>query len=268
MEDWTNKSFRVITKHIEGNKDITLIPVADVHLEALECHRKEWYAFCDWLGTQEDTYIVTIGDLLDNATKASIGNGYESILRPREAKKKMVECLEPIKHKILLATGGNHEARTARESDQDLTLDIFTKLDLEDIYSENMGFLKIRIGNPNGKGTKNPTYTFAITHGNGSSIYVGGSAIKGERFGMAIDNIDCLMMGHTHKPLQYPIAKFHVDPFNNKVSIKAWWLVVASSWLGYATYAANKMLTPTANMKQWCKLSGTKKEMIVSGCLM
>ena len=265
MEDWTKKSFKVTTKHFAGNDDITLIPVADVHLGALECHMKEWFKFCKWLEEQPNTYIITIGDLLDNATKNSLGNGFEAVMRPREAKKKMVECLEPIKHKILLATGGNHERRTDRDVDQDLTYDIFSKLDLEDIYSENIGFLKIRIGELNGNGKLNPTYTFAITHGNGSSIYVGSSASKAERFGMAIDNIDCLMLGHTHKPLQYPIAKMHLDPLNNKVTIKQWWLIVASSWLGYAAYAANKMMTPTATIKQWCTLSGNKKEMTVSG---
>ena len=267
MEDWTNKSFRVSTKHFEGNNDITIIPVADVHLGALECHMKEWFAFCNWVAGQPNTYIVTIGDLLDNATKNSVGNGYEAVMRPREAKKKMVECLTPIKHKILLATGGNHERRTEKDADQDLTYDIFSKLDLEDIYSENIGFLKIRIGKKNGDGKTNPTYTFAMTHGNGSSIYTGASGTKAERFGMAIDNIDGLFVGHTHKPLQYPVAKFHVDPFNNKVTVRSWWLIVASSWLGYASYAANKLLTPAANMKQWVKLSGDKKQMVVSGCL-
>lgn len=265
MEDWTNKSFKVTTKHFDSNNDITLIPVADVHLGSLECHMKEWFKFCKWLEEQPNTYIVTIGDLLDNATKNSVGNGFEAVMRPREAKKKMVECLTPIKHKILLATGGNHERRTDKDVDQDLTYDIFSKLDLEDIYSENIGFLKIQIGQKNGNGKMNPTYMFAITHGNGSSIYTGSSAVKGERFGMAIDNIDCLMMGHTHKPLQYPIAKFHLDPLNNKVTIRQWWLIVASSWLGYAAYAAGKMLTPTARIKQWATLCGTRKEMTVSG---
>lgn len=267
MEDWFNRSFKIVTKTFEKNDDITVIPIADIHLGALECHAKEWYQFCDWLEKQENTYIVTVGDLLDNATKSSIGNGFEATMRPREAKKKMVECLTPIKHKILLATGGNHERRTEKETDQDLTYDIFSKLDLEDLYMENIGFLKVRIGKNNGDGRKNPTYTFALTHGNGASIYTGASGTKAERFGMAIDNIDGLIVGHTHKPLQYPVAKFHVDPFNNKVTVKSWWLVVASSWLGYASYAANKLLTPTANMKQWMVLSGQKKQLIVSGCL-
>ena len=268
MEDWTKHSFKVITKHFEGNDDITVLPISDVHFGTVECHMKEWFSFCDWVVTQSNTYLLLLGDLLDNATKTSIGNGFEAVIRPREAKKKMVECLTPIKDKILIGTGGNHEGRTERDCDQDLTRDIFSKLDIEDIYTENLGFIKIRIGKKNGNGMKNPTYTFCVAHGDGNSIYVGSSAIKAERFGQSIDNIDALFVGHTHKPLNYPVGKLHVDTHNNQVTIKPWWLVVSSSWLGYASYAAKKLLSPTANMKQWVTLSGQKKEMIVHGSLM
>ena len=55
MEDWANRSFKVITKYFDENDDITIIPVADIHLGALECRTKEWYQFCDWLEKQENT---------------------------------------------------------------------------------------------------------------------------------------------------------------------------------------------------------------------
>ena len=80
---------------------------------------------------------------------------------------------------------------------------------------------------------------------------------------MAIDGIDCLVVGHTHKPQNAPVGKIKVDLHNEKVSVVPWRLVVGTSWLNYAGYAGQKLLTPTVHCPQQIILSGDHKELRV-----
>lgn len=250
--------FEMIIKQFQKNNDITIYPIADVHFGAVDHMRSDWELFVKKVTESKNTYLIIGGDMIDNATKTSIASPWDNVLRPSEQKKIMCEMLKPIKDRILCIVPGNHCGRN-RDVDDEPMYDIACKLDIEDVYRPEMGFLKIQIGSVEADGKKNPTYMMCVAHGSGSSIYVGGAANKGERFGMAIDGIDCLITGHTHKPADLPNAKIYVDKCNNKISIKPWRHVVCSSWLGYASYAARKLLPPTARAEQKIILHGKEK---------
>lgn len=254
--------FDMIVHRFDGNEDIRIIPVSDVHLGAKEHLRREWDAFTAGVLEHPNTYLMLCGDLMNNATKSSVSNVFEEVMRPREAKQQLVTALTPLRERILCGVSGNHERRN-RDVDNDPFYDIMCKLDLEHLYRENMAFVKIGIGKKDGCGSLNPTYMFCVSHGHGSSIYTGASASKAERFGMAIDGIDCLIVGHTHKPQNYPVGKIKIDSHNNKVSVVPWRLVVSTSWLGYAGYAGQKLLTPTVHCPQEILLCGNRKELKV-----
>lgn len=242
-------------------ENAVIIPVGDVHLGAKEHCRKAWDEFCNTVLSRDNVYLVVGGDLLNNALKNSVSNVYEDVMSPSEEKAQLVAQLTPLKDRILCGVEGNHERRTSRECDQSPLYDIFCKMDIEDRFRQNAAFLKVHLGDQ--KNHNNPTYTFAVVHGNGSSIYTVSSAAKAERFGMSIDGIDCLIGFHTHKPIDAPIGKLVVDKYNNCVSVKPWRLVVASSWLDYSSYAVQKLLTPTARVNQEIWLRATEKELKV-----
>lgn len=254
--------FDMIEHRFEGNDNIKVLPISDVHLGAREHLRKEWDHFCGTVLDHPNTYLLLAGDMMNNATKNSVSNVFEEVMRPSEAKKQLVTALMPLRERILCGLPGNHERRN-RDVDDDPFYDIMCKLDLEHLYRENLGFVKIGIGSKNGNGLKNPTYMFCVAHGHGSSIYTSAAATKAERFGMAIDGIDCLVVGHTHKPMNVPVGKIKVDPYNNKISIVPWRLVVSTSWLDYAGYAGQKLLTPTVHCPQEIILCGNHKELKV-----
>lgn len=254
--------FEMIVHRFEENEDITIIPVSDVHLGAREHLRREWDAFCASILERPNTYLLLGGDLMNNATKTSVSNVFEETMRPSEAKKQLVTALTPLRERILAGVSGNHERRN-KDVDDDPMYDIMCKLDLEHLYRENMAFVKIGMGKKTGRGTGNPTYMFCLTHGHGSSIYTSAAASKAERFGMAIDGVDCLVVGHTHKPSAVPVGKIFIDKHNNKISVVPWRLVVSTSWLGYAGYAGQKLLTPTVHCPQEIILSGRKKDIKV-----
>lgn len=256
--------FELLNYHFPENEDCLIIPVSDVHLGAAEHLAQEWETFCQKVIAHPKAKIILCGDLINNATRTSVSNIFDETMRPREQKKRMVEMLTPIRDKILCAVSGNHERRSGKDVDDDATYDILCKLDLEDKYRENVAFLRIQMGDVYKAGLKNPTYFLAVAHGAGGGMLPGATINRNERFGYAIDGLDCLIVGHSHKPMVSQPAKIKIDPFNNRVSIKPFKVVTATSWLGWGGYAAQKMLLPASLAPQTITLCRKRKEIIVT----
>lgn len=224
--------------------DITIYPVADVHLGAVEHCESEWQSFLRKV-EQEDAYLILAGDLLNNGVRsAGFANPFDEVLRPREAKKRMVEYLMPVRERILAVVTGNHERRTYRDDDQDLTYDICTKLDIEQVYRENVAFMAVSLGQRAEERKPRATYTLAVVHGTGGGIYTGAAINRNERFGNVINNLDCLIAGHVHKGFISKPSKICIDTQNKTVTVKHYVVISCVSWLNYGGYAAQKMLLP------------------------
>ena len=227
------------------NNSITVFPISDVHYGALEHCAEEWKAFCKMIEESPNNYVILGGDLVNNSVRTSVANPFDETVRPREQKKHMVEFLKPIADKILCAVSGNHEARSLKDSDVDLTYDILAKLNVEDLYRPNIAFMKISLGNRKRDGCPISSYTFAVTHGAGGGIYTGANVNRNERFGNVIDGCDCLIVGHTHKGTISKPSKIVIDAKNNTVSVKSYTVVSCVSWMNYGGYALRKMLIPS-----------------------
>jgi len=243
--------------------DLTIYPIADVHLGAAEHMASEWEAFLRQLKGEPNSYITIGGDMMNNATRSSVSDIYAETMRPRDQKTRLIEMLDPIKDRILCGISGNHEMRSVKDADQNPLYDVFVKLDIEDRFRENAAFTVLRLGEAKGNGLQNPTYTMAVLHGAGGGMYIGSSANRAERFGAIIDGLDVLVLSHVHKPVTFPVSKLRIDPQNNRVSEKQFRVVIAASWLSYGGYAMRKVMTPTAHCLSAIKLCGTKKQIKV-----
>lgn len=256
--------FEMITHKFPERPDLTIVPISDVHIGSSEQMWDEWESFCKRVLSKPDIYITLGGDLMNNGTRASVSNLFEETMRPRDQKRLLVEMLTPIKDRILCAVSGNHERRSGRDADEDPTYDILCKLDIENLYRENIAFVKIQMGEQNSNGKQNPTYMLVVTHGAGGGALTGGAVNRNERFGYAIDGADAIIVGHTHKPFITQPAKICIDKHNNNVTIKPFKVISSTSWLRYGGYAAQKMLAPTSHAVQTITLCGTKKEIIAT----
>ena len=236
------KDFEMVTHQF--NEPIVIFPISDVHYGALEHMQKEWLDFCKLVEQTPNARIILGGDLVNNNVRTcGFINPYDELVRPREQKKRMVEFLEPIKDRILCAVSGNHEARSIKDDDIDITYDIMTKLDIEDLYRPNMCFMKVSLGH---RKDNSPiqSYTFAVTHGAGGGIYTGATVNRNERFGNVIEGLDCLIVGHTHKGTVSKPSKIVIDRKNDKVTMSHYTVISMVSWLNYGGYAMQKMLLP------------------------
>ena len=237
------KDFEMVTHHFD--QPIVIFPISDVHYGALEHMQKEWIEFCKLVEETPNAYIILGGDLVNNNVRTcGFINPYDELVRPREQKHKMVEYLTPIKDRILCAVSGNHEARSIKDDDIDITYDIMTKLDIEDLYRPSTAFMKVSLGKRNRSTAPLQSYTFAVTHGAGGGIYTGATVNRNERFGNVVEGLDCLIVGHTHKGTVSKPSKIVIDRKNNKVNMSHYTVISMVSWLNYGGYAMQKMLLP------------------------
>lgn len=226
---------------------VTIYPIGDLHLGSIGCHEKEWGEFCNFITNEPDSYICIVGDMLENATRNSIANPFDCRYRPMEQKNILADFLKPIQDKILCAVRGNHEARTVKESDQDILYDVLCRLNIEDRYRAGTAFLYLTIGErTNGKQGNRPmqSYNIVVTHGTGGGKYPGAAINNQQRFGYAIDGCDVLITGHTHAPSVTKPSKTVFDPRQNEIRTEPFACVQCASWLAYSGYPLQKMLPP------------------------
>lgn len=250
-----------IVHHFPDRQAIEIWPVFDLHIGEPDHAAEKWVTFYKSLLARDNAYVVLGGDLMTNGVRNSPGVGvYESTLRPREQKRLLVEMLKPLaaEGRILCGTEGNHEFRSAKDCDVFLMDDIMTMLGLSDLYRENIANIKLQFGNPHNNGQANPTYMMTVTHGSACGS-TGAVLNKAEKFGSPM-NCDILVVGHSHKPAMSALGRYHVDTRNNCSSVKPWLVVSATSWLEYAGYAMQRMMTPTCIAPQVIRLYGNKKE--------
>jgi predicted phosphodiesterase len=252
--------YELIIKHIPINSDIKIYPISDLHIGASEFLHDKWTDFKKQILKEPNSFITIGGDMMNNATRNSVTNIFAETMRPSDQKKWLAAELADIKDKILCVVPGNHEARSGKDADDDPLYDVCAKLDIEDLYRENIAFIKIAIGQKEGDGRKNPTYTLAVLHGAGGGIYTGASVNRNERTGYYIDGLDCLIVGHSHKGAITKPQKISIDPFNNKVSFKQFVVISSTSWLEYGGYALKKTLIPASNDIQTVILAGNQKK--------
>ena len=233
-----------IADHPHG---MTIIPLADAHYGSQEFNEVRWHQTIKRIQDDPDCYCVLVGDLIDNGLKNSLTNVYQATASPFAQKEWLYNELKPIGEKILGAVGGNHERRTQKEADQDPLYDVMFKLGKETVYRQNICFMQTRITYDfQGKAKQRVEFSFAITHGAGGGMYISSSANRLQNFGMAIEGIDCLITGHTHKPLSFPVSKL---VFTDGTIVQRQFVVaVASSFLDYGGYPVQKLLTPTAHV--------------------
>ena len=244
--------FELIVHQLPACEEATVYFVGDLHVGAIEANIDGWERFKDSILKKQNTYLCLMGDMMNNATKSSVSNLFDDALskypRPRDQKRYLANALEPLRDRILCAVSGNHEFRSGKDADDDPTLDIMSKLDLEDYYRQNAAFVKLAFGSrSDGHGNEKPlqVYTLCCTHGAGGGIYTGAAVNRNERMAMFV-NADILAVGHTHKGAITKPSRIEIDPYTNSVKMKTTTVISSCSWLSYGGYALRKMLLPSS----------------------
>ncbi len=242
-------------------------PFADEHVGDEHCDIKRLLARIEVVKNTPNAYCILNGDIIDNATKTSLGDVYTQELSPMEQLKRAVEMFSPIKDKILCITHGNHENRTYKKEGINLSYLIAKQLGLEDRYTATSAVLFIRFGKmadgrkeSNGSGNvRKMCYTIYALHGSGGGRKEGAKAIRLADMASIIDT-DIYIHSHTHLPMVMKQAFHRIDQRNNTVAFVDKLFVNTASNLKYGGYGEAGEFKPSSMDTPIIYLNGTRKE--------
>ena len=246
-------------------ESIELHTFADEHLGDEHCDVKRLLQRIEYVKNTPNAYCILNGDILDNATKTSIGDTYTQEFNPMEQLSKAVELFEPIKEKILAITQGNHEQRTYRKEGINLSYLIAKQLGLDDRYTSTSALLFIRMGEEarrkesNGSGKyRQICYTLYVLHGSGGGRKEGAKAIRLADMASIVD-ADIYIHSHTHLPMIMKQGYHRIDLRNSTVALATKLFVNTASNLDYGGYGEAAEFKPTSKDTPVIYLGGRKK---------
>ena len=252
---------RTITHDLGADIDTAyIIPLSDLHIGA-EFDDKKFFGYRDWILERPNAYCVINGDVLDMATKNSIGGLYDT-LRPKEQRKLAVKYLQPLADagKILAYVDGNHEARAAKDTDEFTGELICSMLGIPSVYDPDGAFLFLNVGHDRAKGEKNRiTYTMFMLHGWSGSRMVGGKANNLESLSKSVV-ADIYLASHTHTKIAFSRRTLIPDTRTKTLRWKKQLFVSAGSFLEWSGYAIRRGYSPATLGSPRIRLDGTRHD--------
>lgn len=232
---------------------------ADEHIGDEHSDIKRVMERIDYVKNTPNAYCIMNGDIIDNATKTSIGDTYTQVFNPMEQLAKAVELFQPIKDKILCITHGNHENRTYKKEGINLSRLIATQLGLADRYTPTSAALFIRFGTGQAcNHSRKVCYSVYVLHGSGGGRKEGAKAIRLADMASIIDT-DIYIHSHTHLPMIMKQAYHRINYQNSNVALVDRLFVNTAANLNYGGYGEAQEFKPSSKDTPIIYLSGTKK---------
>ena len=239
-------------------KQIELHTFADEHIGDQHSDVKRVLQRIEYVKNTPNAYCILNGDIIDNATKTSIGDTYTQVFNPMEQLERAVEIFAPIKDKILCITHGNHENRTYKKEGINLSRLFATQLGLTERYTATSAVLFIRLGTDKHHHSRKFRYTLYCLHGSGGGRKEGAKAIRLADMAGIVDT-DIYIHSHTHLPMIMKQGFYRVDTCNSMVAFVDKLFVNTAANLDYGGYGEAGAFKPSSKDTPVIYLSGTKK---------
>ena len=237
-----------------------IIPLSDLHIGS-EFNEDKFLGYRDWILERPNAYCIINGDVLEMATKSSIGNTYEA-LRPKQQKELAIKYLQPLADagRILAYLDGNHEHRVARETDEYPGEYICSMMGIPSVYDSDGVFLFLNVGHDRRKGEKaRLTYTIFMLHGWTGSRRIGGKANNLEDMSKSVQ-ADIYVASHTHQKFVFPRRMVIPDSRTKSLRYIKQMFVSAGSFLEWDGYAVRKGYNPASLGSPRIRLDGTRRD--------
>ena len=254
-----NINLNEIDKKYETMKEIKIVPLADVHLGDPLIDQKLLKETIEYIKNNDNVFTILNGDLMNVATKNSVSNVYGETMSPMQQIEALVNFLEPIKNKILVATSGNHERRIEKDTSIDIMHIAMKELGIGNRYSNGSYYLYLYFGEKE-KGRKAPmVYTIFGYHGSGNGRKLGGKINRLVEMS-EICVADIFLMSHVHTPIGTKKVMFIPDYGNQTLTRREMLYAVSNSFLNYGGYASQHGYSPVSTSRIEIILNGNKRE--------
>lgn len=217
-------------------KSQKLVIFSDIH-EGAEHHDAEaWKEALRWCA-DNDAAIFLNGDLMNNASTSGKNAGeklLEQVSHPHQQVLALVEALQPFakRGRIVGITRGNHEAWSRREAMLDLC-EIIAKM-LEVPYLRLGGYVRFQSGSH--------TYIGGIQHGRSSSKNIWSELDRLMKD--VYTDADFVACGHNHALEARLVPRLSIK--SGEEAVEPRWQIRTGTYLGYADYARELALAPSA----------------------
>ena len=234
-----------------------LIPISDLHIGDPVCNLDKFYRYRSWIEKTPNAYVILNGDILDAATKNSIGDVYGATMQPGEQLNLACEILEPIKDRILALISGNHENRIKRETGIDVSQILAQRLGTW--YAGDEAYIKLRLGSQKDTNKHPLVYTIYCTHGWGSGRTAGAKVNNLQRLG-EICLADIYIASHTHFMTVHQDIILVPDLRNNQMVELKRTFVSSGAFVGRSSYAVRSGYKFSKQGSPRIRLEGREKK--------
>ncbi len=242
-------------------KQIEVHSFADEHIGDAHCDLPRLRERIKYVAETPNAYCILNGDILDNASRSSIGDIETRELNIMGQIQAGVELFSPIKDKILCITNGNHENRAYRKEGIDISMIVANQLGIGDKYSPTAALLFLRFGKLSSHHSYRPVlYTLFCNHGSGGGRREGAKAIRLADMASIVD-ADIYVHSHTHLGMIMKQGFFRIDLTSSTVQNVTKLFVNTSSNLSYGGYGEAQEFKPNSKDTPVIYLNGRKKEM-------
>lgn len=247
-------------------KDISTLELhvfADEHIGDHLCDMPRLQSRIDYVANTPNAYCILNGDILDYASRSSIGDIETREFNIMDQMERAVELFSPIRKKIICVTNGNHENRGYRKEGFDISRVIASQLGLTDVYTPTAAYIFLRFGRSkvqHGRENCKQQYGIYVTHGSGGGRKEGAKAIRLADMASICD-ADVYIHSHTHLPMVMKQGFFRVDNRNRTVNNVTKLFVNTASNLDYGGYGEAQEYKPNSKDTPIIFLSGSTREM-------
>ena len=245
----------------EDLKQIEIHTFADEHIGDAQCDVARLKERIKYVADTPNAYCILNGDILDNASRSSIGDIETRELNIMGQIQQGVDFFDPIKDKILCITNGNHENRAYRKEGIDISRLVALQLGIGDLYSPASALLFLRFGKMSAHhNNRKALYTIFCNHGSGGGRKEGAKAIRLADMASIVD-ADIYIHSHTHLGMIMKQGFFRTDLPSSTVQNVTKLFVNTSSNLSYGGYGESQEFKPNSKDTPVIYLNGCKKEM-------
>jgi predicted phosphodiesterase len=244
-------------------RDIEILELhtfADEHIGDDCCDLPRLKERIDYISRTPNAYCIMNGDILDYASRSSIGDIETREFNIMGQLEKAVELFTPIKDKIIAITSGNHEGRGYRKEGFDISKMIAMQLGLADRYTPAAAVIFLRFGKATAeRRDARRLYVIFVNHGSGGGRKEGAKAIRLADMASIVD-ADVYIHSHTHLPMIMKQGYFRTDQIHSTIANVTKLFVNTAANLNYGGYGEASEFKPNSKDTPVIYLRAAKKE--------
>lgn len=227
-----------------------IVPLYDVHLGSKNCFKELFLKTVNFIHSTPNCYTLLGGDLMESATRQSIGLGMiDEEFHLTDQLRMLTEILKPLadEGRIIGAITGNHEMRPAYLNGWNPIAELANNLGIP--YFGYQGYISFYVGEQN--------YKIFIHHGVGSGRTKGGK-VNAMMRPNTVAIADLYITGHIHDKFGIPDSIFDIE--NDEIVQRTRYYVTSGSFLQYfGGYPEMQLLAPSCPGALMIELLGEEK---------